>query len=102
MVLVDDAIGGRVGQRALEAVADLDAHLAVVLARRAAATPSSTLLAAELPVLDDADRILLDLLGLRGRHDQHRDLAALALLERRAALLERCDLVGPSACRSGR
>ena len=36
-VLVDDALGGDVGQRAFEAVADLDAQVAIVLGNRRAA-----------------------------------------------------------------
>ena len=38
-------------------------------------------LAAELPCLRDANAELLDVLGLRARHDQHGDLAALLCLE---------------------
>ena len=57
--LVDDAFGGDVGQRAFEAVADLDAQLAVVLGddeQRAVVD----LLAADLPGFRDAERKLLD------------------------------------------
>ena len=75
--LVDDAPRGDVGEAALEAVADLDAELVVVLGdhqQRAIVD----LLAPDLPGFRDPDRILLDALRLRGRHDQHRDLAALA------------------------
>ncbi len=92
-VLLDDAIGRRVGQRALEPVADLDAHLAII-ERDDQQDAVVHLLAAELPLLDDADRILVDLLGLRRRHDQHGHLAALRLLERCQLRLERRDLVG--------
>ena len=66
---------GDVGQRALEAVADLDAHLPVVLGdeeQRAVVLA----LAADLPLLGDADRIGLDRLRLRRRHDQHDELVA--------------------------
>ena len=62
--LVDDALGGDVGQRAFEAVADLDAQLAVVLGddqQRAVVD----LLAPDLPGFGDPDRILLDRLRLR-------------------------------------
>ncbi len=85
-VLLDDPVGGRIGQRAFEAVADLDAHLAVVQ-RHEQQHAVVDLAAAELPLIDDTDRVLLDCLGLRRRHDQDRDLAALRLLERRAAWL---------------
>ena len=62
-VLVDDALGGDVGQRAFEAIADLDAQMPVVLGddqQRAVVD----LLAADLPGLRDPDRELLDGLGL--------------------------------------
>ena len=74
---VDDAPRGGVGERAFEAVADLDAQMAVVLGddeQRAVVD----LLAPDLPGFGDADRELLDGLLARRRHDQHRDLAALA------------------------
>ena len=90
--LVDDALGGDVGERAFEAVADLDAQLAVVLGddqQRAVVD----LLAPDLPGLRDPDRILLDRLGLGGRHDQHRDLAALPRLEGLERLRQRRDIV---------
>ena len=58
-VLLDDAVGGRVGQRALEAVADLDAHLAIV-ERDEQQGAVVDALAAELPLLRDPDRVLLD------------------------------------------
>ncbi len=61
--LVDDAPGGDVGQRAFEAVADLDAQLAVVLGDDEQDRAVVDLLAPDLPGLRDPDRILLD--GLR-------------------------------------
>ena len=91
MIFVDDALGGDVGERALEAVADLDAQMAVVLGddqQRAVVD----LLAADLPGFRDPDRKLLDALGLRRRHDQHRDLAALARLEILQGLRQRGDV----------
>ena len=99
--LVDDAPRGDVGQRAFQAVADLDAQLAVVLGdhqQRAVVD----LLAPDLPGLGDADRELLDRLGLRGRHDQHRDLAALARLEILQRLRSATRCRRSTACRSGR
>ena len=84
---------GRVGQRAFEAVAHLDAHAPVVL-RDQQQHAVIDLPAPELPLLGHADGELLDVLGLRGRHDQHRDLRALALLERGQLLLERRLLLG--------
>src|SRR4029077_2093759 len=79
-VLVDDALAGDVGDRAFESIADLDAQAAVVLGddeQRAVID----LLAADLPGLRHPQRKLLDRLTVRGRHDQHRDLAALAGLQ---------------------
>ena len=73
---------------ALEAVADLDAQLAVVLGddeQRAVVLA----LAADLPRVGDADRVRLDRLGLRRRHDQHRELVAGLLLPRRELRVER-------------
>ena len=46
-------------------------------------------LAPELPLLRHAQRVLLDRLAAGGGHHQHRDLAALARLERLQHLLER-------------
>ena len=92
-VLVDDALGGGVGQRAFEAVADLDAQAAVVLGddeQRAVVD----LLAADLPGFRDPERELLDRLGVRRRHDQHRDLAALARLQILQRLRQRGDVAG--------
>ena len=90
---VDDPVGRRVGQRTLESAADLDAQLAVV-ARDDEDRPVIDALAPEPPRVGDPDRVLLDGFGLGRRHDQHRDLAALGLLERPQLRLERGRLVG--------
>ncbi len=76
-VLGDDPARRDVGQRPLEAVAHLDPHLLVVLGdeEQRAVVPA---LAADLPFLGDPDRIGLDRLGLRRRHDQHRELIGRA------------------------
>ncbi len=90
-VLVDDALGRDVGERAFEAVTDLDAQAAVVLGddeQRAVVD----LLAADLPGLRDAKRILLDGLAVGRRHDQHRDLAALSGLQVLQRLRQRGDV----------
>ena len=55
MIFVDDALGGDVGQRAFEAVADLDAQLAIVLGDHQHRTVVD-LLAADLPGFRDPDR----------------------------------------------
>ena len=78
--LIDDAFRDRVGQRALQTVADLDARAPVVFRDQqdgAVVDP----LAPELPLLRDANAVLLDVLRLSGRHDQHCDLAAFLCLE---------------------
>ncbi len=90
---VDDAIGGRIGQRTLEAVTHLDAH-AAVLHRHQQQRAVVHAFAAELPRLGDAHRVLLDFFRLGGRHDEHRDLAALRLLERTQLGIECRGLVG--------
>src|SRR5438445_619997 len=69
-----------IGERALEAVADLDAQVMVVLGNdedRAVVD----LLTPDLPGLGNADRELLDCLRVCRWHDQHGDLAALARFE---------------------
>src|SRR5262249_25152288 len=63
-----------------QTIADLDAQMAIVLGndqQRAVVH----LLAADLPGFRHAQRKLLDRLAVGGRHDQYRDLAALALFE---------------------
>ena len=70
-------------------VAHLDAHAPVVL-RDEQDRAVVDALAAELPRVRDADAVLLDFLGLRRRHDEHGDLAALLGLESRRAS-PRCD-----------
>ena len=85
--LVDDAAGDEIRERALETAADLDAKRAVLHGdqeQRAVVR----LLAPELPRVDHADRVLLDLFRLCGRDDQHRDLRALSRLEVRELRLE--------------
>ena len=90
----DDAIGDRIGQGALQAVADLDAHAAVVLRndqQHAVVDVRST----NAPLLNDPDRVLLDLLRLRRRYDQHRQLRTLLRLKAAsfASNAERCSAV---------
>jgi len=88
---IDNAFGGDVVQRTLEPVADFDAKLAVVLGddkERAVVD----LLAPDLPGFRNPDRILLDGLGRRGRHDQHRDLAAFPRFQRSEGLRQRGDV----------
>ncbi len=100
-VFVDDALGGGVGERAFEAVADLDPQAAIVLGddeQRAVVD----LLAADLPGFRDPQRELLDRLAVGRRHDQHRDLAALSRLQILQRLRQRGDVAGTRACRSGR
>src|SRR6185503_6343047 len=92
-VLLDDAIGRRIGQRTLEPVSDFDAHASIV-ERDDQQRAVIDVLAADLPLLDDADRVLIDLLGWGGRYDQHRNLRALRLLERAQLGLESGRLVG--------
>jgi hypothetical protein len=88
--LVDDAIRDRIGQRAFQSVADLDAHTAVVFRNqqdRAVVDP----LAPQFPLVGHADAVLLDFFGLRRRHHQHGNLAALLRLELRKPGLDLID-----------
>ena len=89
--LVDDPLGGDVGQRALKAVTDLDAEMAVVLGNDDQRTVID-LLAADLPGFGHPQRELLDRLAIRGRNDQYRDLAALPGLEIPQGLVQRGDV----------
>src|SRR5207302_511405 len=75
-----DALGGGVIEHALQTVAHLDAQRPIVL-RDDEQGAVVDLLATELPALDHAQRVLLDRLGRRARHHQHRDLSALAQFE---------------------
>ena len=56
--------------------------------------PVIDLAAAELPLVDHADGVLLDLLGLHARHDQHGELRALGGFKGSQFLLERPLLLG--------
>src|SRR5262249_17490883 len=106
--LVDDPLGGNVGKHALEAVADLDAQAAVVLGDHQQRTVID-LLAADLPRFGDTKRKRLDRLAVGGRHDQHRDLAALAPLQigqrlrqlRDIAARQRAGLIDHAPCELG-
>jgi hypothetical protein len=75
---------------AFQAVADLDAQLAVVLGHHQQRAVVD-LLAPDLPGFRDPDRILLDGFRRRGRHDQHRDLAAFPQLQSFQGLRQRGD-----------
>ena len=86
-VFLDDALRRDVGQRALESLADLDAQLFVVLGNQQQ-DPVIDALAAEQPLIGDALAVLIDGLGLRRRHHQHRELAALLRFPRCELLLE--------------
>ncbi|MGY4598431.1 hypothetical protein ACVWXL_006177 [Bradyrhizobium sp. GM22.5] len=88
---IDDAPRRDVGERALEAVTDLDAQMPVVLGHNEDGAVVD-LLASDLPGLRDADRELLDGLRVRRRHDQDGDLAALAHLEVLQLLRQRGDV----------
>ena len=90
-VLIDDAVGNDIAQHALEPVADLDAQMPVILGddeQRAIVD----LLAPDLPGLGNADRELLDGFLARGRHDQDRDLAALARFQILQPIIQRGDV----------
>src|SRR5262249_56097889 len=77
--ITDYAVGDGIRQCPFESVAHLDANSAIVL-RHQQQCAVVDFFAAELPLVDYADGILLDLLRMCGRNDQHRDLATLARL----------------------
>jgi hypothetical protein len=85
--LREDAVGRDVRQRTLQSPADLDPHRAIILGDQQDGTVVDAL-APELPRVGDANPILLDVLGLRRRHDQDRDLTALFCLEGRQLPLQ--------------
>ena len=91
--LGDDAPRERVGHRAFEAVADLEAHASVVEGDDEHHAVID-LTSADAPLLGDAQRIRLDGLRRSRAHEQHCDLTAFALLERREFLLERREGLG--------
>ena len=95
--LGDDALRERVGNRAFEPVADLDAQAAIVV-RDDEHDAVVDAAAADAPLLGHAQRVFLDRLGRRRRHEQHGDLAALARLECRELVLEAASCSAP-ACR---
>src|SRR5208283_1677172 len=86
----DDAFRDGVGQRALQTVTHLDARAPVVFRDqqyRAVVDP----LAPELPLLRDANAVLLYILRLSRRHHEHRNLAAFLCLEVRQLGLDAID-----------
>ena len=82
-----------VRDRTLESAPHFDPHLAVVLGDEEQHAVVYAF-ASELPRVRNADRVLLDLLRLRGRDQQYRDLGAFAALECGELLLQRCALPG--------
>src|SRR6266853_1285413 len=81
-----------VRDRAFETAADFDAKLPVVLRDDENDTVVDAR-AADLPGFGEADRVLLDSLGLCRRQHQHRDLAAFAALELAQARIEILNLL---------
>ena len=88
----------RVGERAFEAVLHFDAQRAIVLGddQDRAVVDS---LAADLPGFGEPHAELRDVFGLGRRQDQHRDLRALARLERGELFFERRLLRGGERAR---
>ena len=77
---IDDTLAGDVSERTFESIADLDPHSPIVPGNEQERAVVDAL-APQLPSLGDPNRVLLDRLGLGGRHDQNGNLAALARLE---------------------
>src|SRR6185312_9032622 len=80
-VLADDARVGGVGDRALQAITDLDAHAPVVLGDEQQDAVIGAL-AADLVGFGDRQRVLLDRLLAGAAHHQHHQLRTLGLFQR--------------------
>ena len=91
--LVDDLLGRQVGNRAFQRLGHLDADLAVVLGHHQQHAVADAL-AADLPGVAHAVGVAGDVLRLRGRHHQHRDLRALGLLKRGQLVFQPLELDG--------
>ncbi len=87
-VLLDDAVGGGVGNRAFQPIAGLDAHPPIVLGHHQQYAVVHAL-AADLPLIEHALGVLLDRFRRSGRDHQHLQLAALALLQLHCLLFQR-------------
>ncbi len=77
--LGDDAVRGDVGQHALQPVADLDAHLLIVLGDDQNRAVVLALLS-DAPCLGEADRVCLDGFRAGGRYHEDRELIGGARL----------------------
>ncbi|KAG0946479.1 hypothetical protein G6F31_014320 [Rhizopus arrhizus] len=92
-VFLDDPVGDGIGNRALQAVTGLDAYPSVILGHHQQHAVIHAL-AADLPLVEDARGVLRDVFRLGGGHDQHLQLAALALLQVSRLLHQRLLLRG--------
>ena len=86
-ILLDEAIGDGVGNRAFQSVTRLDAHAAVFLGHDQEHRVVHTF-APQLPLVEHALGVLLDGFGLGAGHHQHLQLAALALLQGQRLLFQ--------------
>ena len=85
--LVDDPFGGGIGQRPFQSLAHFNTQPMIVLSHQQQHAIIG-LGTAELPGIHDANRVLLNLFGLRGSHDQHRYLRTFAGFKGCQILLE--------------
>src|SRR2546430_2955945 len=79
--LLDDAVAHGVGEHAFQAARRLDAYAPIVLGDEQQSSIVHAL-SAELPLIEDADRVLSDVLRLSRGHDEDGELRALGGLER--------------------
>jgi len=79
-IVFDDQLGVQVGQRAFQPVADLDAHLAVVLGHQQKHAIVFAALA-ELPETEQPVGIGLDLFAIEAGYGRHDDLVGTLFLE---------------------
>ena len=86
-VFLDHPRGGRVRDRAFQAVTRVDSHAAVVPGDHHEHAVVDRL-APELPLVVDPLRVAGDVLGRGGRHHQHLQLAALGPLQRQRLRFE--------------
>src|SRR5207248_11501722 len=85
--LLDDAVAHGVGEHAFQAARRLDAYAPIVLGDEQQSSIVHAL-SAELPLIEDADRVLSDVLRPSRWHDEDRELRAPGGLERGELLLE--------------
>ncbi len=78
----DDALGNRIGNRTFQTAAHLNTQGAILHSQQQQ-YPIINILTPEFPSINHPNGVLLNRFRLRRWHNQHRNLTALALFERR-------------------